>query len=169
MGFHNSDKEFALLCFTVTCKCDMTAYVTLLPAEGRAGLEPPFWAHSPVLSLHPPYPPAQVSHGTFVSALSLSPTHPRTRVRAHINSRLPRTRSKARRGAHPQTMQSMIAPRHAGDKKGSCQTEIECTLRTFSPRPLYLSFAGQVNSNKNSLHFSSLSYLASRSRMIGSM
>lgn len=129
--------------------------------------EPQFWAHTPFLSHHLLYPPHLLK---LVVAFLPLPCFSNTYTYACTHDFIiSHTRSKARCDAYLQPAHSVIVPRYVGDREGSCHAKIECTLRTFSPRYLFLSFAGQVNPIKNSLHFCSLSYLASRSRMNGSM
>lgn len=100
----------------------------------------------------------------FLPLPYLSPTHCMC-VCVHIISHV---RLRARHGAHSQTTQSVTTSRCAKDRKSDLQNS-EGTLGSFSSKCLVFSSAGQTKSNKGGFHFSSLSHLLSRNRMISSM
>lgn len=113
---------------------------------------------------------------TFLPLRSLSPTrcacvcvylHAYVCVCLH-NFIISHSRLRARHGAHSQTTQSVATSRCAKDRKSDLQNS-EGTLGSFSSKCLVLSSAGQMKSNNGGFHFSSLSHLLSRNRMISSM
>lgn len=134
----------------------------LPPGLGGAELQPS--AHTPGLftTSHPYLREAVVR---FLPLPSLSPTH--CLLMCVFVFLISHGAPRARHGAHSQTTQSVTTSQCAKDRKSDLQNS-EGTLGSFSSKCLVFSSAGQTKGNKGNFHFSSLSHLLSRSRMISS-
>ena len=140
------------------CNCD--CHRDLVVQESQPS------ARTPGLFHHQPSLPVRGICYVFASALSLPNTlHVCVCVCVFIISHV---KLRAKHGVHSQTTQSVTTSRCAKDRKSDLQNS-EDTLGSFGSKCLVFSSAGQTKSNKGGFHFSSLSHLLSRNRMISSM
>jgi len=129
-----------------------------LGGAGIAALGSHSWSFSP------PANPTCERHLLCFYLCPISPQHI-ARVCVFIISHV---KLRAKHGVHSQTTQSVTTSRCAKDRKSDLQNS-EGTLGSFGSKCLVFSSAGQTKSNKGGFHFSSLSHLLSRNRMISSL